>query len=231
MAIGSTLPFPVAGDGGAVLTADERERAARFCFKQDAARWVAARSFVRRTLGKVLAMRPEDVVFDVSRAGKPKLAGVHRGLGCNWSHAGDWVALAWVNGVEVGIDLEVIRPDFPVVEVADRFFTAGECAALGRVAGKARQVLFFQLWTAKEALMKAVGLGLGLPPEEIDCVIADGGPCAYRSHPDWRLHRHSYTEAGMEVAVAAPAEVSPAVRWPEIQAGAAPGERASVLVA
>lgn len=176
-------------------------------------------------------MPPGSLVFNVSETGKPALAGPCRGIRCNWSHAGDWVAVAWAEGVDVGIDLEVVRWDFPAMEVAGHFFTPAERSALGRATGKARQRLFFQLWTAKEALMKAVGLGVGLPPEAIDCEMESDGPVGYRNHPMWRMDRRSYAQVGLELAVATPVEAAVTIGWPGFQALAlSEGDRASVRV-
>lgn len=86
--------------------------------------------------------------------GKPQLAD---GLvEFNLSHAGRWVVCALANAA-VGIDVEQLRP-FDL-QLAWRFFHQRECAALAGLPAAAQHDYFFRLWTAKEAYMKALGLG------------------------------------------------------------------------
>ena len=70
----------------------------------------------------------------------------------------------------IGIDLETVDPDFPAVEIAEEFFLPEERDWIGE-GGVER---FFHLWTAKEALMKATGRGMSLPPDKIFVSISDG---------------------------------------------------------
>lgn len=90
----------------------------------------------------------------IGRYGKPRLAD---GLvEFNLSHAGRWVVCALAN-TAVGIDVEQVRP-FDL-QLARRFFHPRECAALASLPAAAQHDYFFRLWTAKEAYMKALGLG------------------------------------------------------------------------
>ena len=60
----------------------------------------------------------------------------------------------------MGIDVEQVR-DLPnSADIADRMFTRAEGALIGRLAGAARRDAFFALWTAKEAVVKALGRSL-----------------------------------------------------------------------
>ena len=61
--------------------------------------------------------------------------------------------------VEVGLDLERVTRDAPV-ELAQRYFAVEEEQWLNDLPPSARQTGFFQLWTMKEAFIKATGDGL-----------------------------------------------------------------------
>jgi len=64
--------------------------------------------------------------------------------------------------VAVGIDVEANERDLDAARLAERFFAATEAAALAALPERARRERFYDLWTVKEAIVKA--LGLALPP-------------------------------------------------------------------
>jgi 4'-phosphopantetheinyl transferase len=76
-------------------------------------------------------------------------------------------------GTEVGVDVEVVAPRNVPVEVAERFFSAAEVAHLRACADGVRDVRFTELWTLKEAYIKAVGTGLSHPLDTFS-VLPDG---------------------------------------------------------
>ncbi|MET0323302.1 MAG: 4'-phosphopantetheinyl transferase superfamily protein [Duganella sp.] len=88
--------------------------------------------------------------------GKPRLRGPALPE-FNLSHAGQWVVCA-VAPSPVGIDIEQVRAID--LGIARRFFQCGEYAALLARPEPERCDYFFRLWTAKEAYVKALGLGL-----------------------------------------------------------------------
>lgn len=88
--------------------------------------------------------------------GKPRLR-MASPLEFNVSHAGQWVVCA-LAPTAVGIDIERVREID--LRIAERFFQPAEYAALMAHAPGQRAACFFRLWTAKEAYVKALGLGL-----------------------------------------------------------------------
>lgn len=78
----------------------------------------------------------------------------------NWSHGSDHAAIALARHVVPGIDLETVRPRENALELARRFFHPAESAALAALPVSARTHAFLQLWTAKEAVLKATGRGI-----------------------------------------------------------------------
>lgn len=93
--------------------------------------------------------------------GRPRLDGDLARWDCNWSHSGDGLLVALGEDVRVGIDLERLRPRARALELAERFFTAGELAWLHAMPSTAvRDHAFLRLWCAKEAVLKAHGHGI-----------------------------------------------------------------------
>ncbi len=68
------LPPTSVAEAYAVLAGDEIDRARRYKFTRDRLRFVAARSFLRRTLAEYLSLSPLDLSFVYGTFGKPLLA-------------------------------------------------------------------------------------------------------------------------------------------------------------
>jgi 4'-phosphopantetheinyl transferase len=150
------------------LSPDERARAGRFVFPRDRVAFVAAHALLRQTLSDFADVPPEAWAWSLTAHGKPRLADAHAGCGLsfNLSHTDGLVACAVSRGVDVGdvgIDAESLTPRVDPLEIADRFFSTAEVAALRACADGDRQQRFIELWTLKEAYVKAIGEGLSHP--------------------------------------------------------------------
>jgi 4'-phosphopantetheinyl transferase len=147
----------------AVSTLSEEERAqyARFHFARDSRDYAAAHALLRTVLSRDSNRRPESWRFDKTAHGKPYLIGDGEGSrSFSLSHTHGMVACAVANGGDVGVDVECVDRDPNVLEIASRFFSPAEAQLLGRLDGESRRRRFFELWTLKEALVKAIGVGL-----------------------------------------------------------------------
>ena len=170
------------------LSREEEARAARFHHPTDRDTWRAGRAWIRHHLGETLGLPASQIVFATDHRGRPSIKGAPPGFDCNWSHSGAWIALAFSHEARVGIDIECLRDDFPVDDVSRSVCSPAELAALRDAVDPAsRRALFFHLWTAKEALMKATGLGVALEPAAIDVECHQLHPIRFASHPHWHL--------------------------------------------
>lgn len=139
-----------------LLSPDERERAERFKVPEAAERFTLARGLLRRALGGVLGEEPASLEFSYGPQGKPGLEG--KAVSFNLSHSEDWAAIAIAKGREVGVDLEKIRPHEP--RLAERYFSAPEAILYRATVREKQELAFFHFWTAKEAYLKARGVGI-----------------------------------------------------------------------
>lgn len=151
-----------------ILSEDERKRGERFYFQRDRERFVAARGQLRSLLAGYLGLKPGELRFRYGPYGKPNLVFSRSGmLRFNLSHSDELVLYAVARDREIGVDLERVRADVPY-EVAERFFSPRERAALRELPSDLRRTAFYTLWTSKEAYLKARGVGLSLPLNGID---------------------------------------------------------------
>lgn len=154
------------------LPPEEQARAARFRQPADVARFVLGRRTLRRILAERLGCSPVAVPLISGPNGKPALAAGRASWQFNVTHSGDWVCLVLAWERRVGIDLEAWR-DLEYAVLAERAFAPEERAALAGAPAAERVAMFFAIWTRKEALLKARGLGLGAFPLEGFTVEAD----------------------------------------------------------
>ncbi|MDX2287862.1 MAG: 4'-phosphopantetheinyl transferase superfamily protein [Hyphomicrobiaceae bacterium] len=165
----------------AVLAAPERQRASRLLDPEHRARFVFAHGLKREILARYTGERPQDLRFTAGVRGKPVLVPADPSAHVppahfNMSHTRDLVALAVCRTVPIGIDVEAIRPVSP--GLARRFFSAREAVALEALTGDARQRAFFRVWTAKEAVTKALGTGIAHGLDRFAVTVAHDAPLA-----------------------------------------------------
>ncbi|HEY8063397.1 MAG TPA: 4'-phosphopantetheinyl transferase superfamily protein [Methylosinus sp.] len=134
-----------------VLNTEERERALRFFRHEDRLRMVSTRAALRRLLGERIGADPATLRFTAGRYGRPELAG--GGVSFNVSHSGDCALVAFSRHWAVGVDIERVDATADVAGLATITLTREEREGID-VAG------FFERWVAKEAALKALGLGI-----------------------------------------------------------------------
>ena len=148
----------------AMLSRDEKERAGGFFFERDRQRFVVARGILRMLIGRYLSCRPDEVVFAYGPNGKPSLH-PDTGLYFNVAHSEGLALYAFTRVGEVGIDVECMR-DLPEWEqIAESAFSSHELAQLRACPPEKRRGEFFRAWTRQEAVLKALGTGLGAVAE------------------------------------------------------------------
>lgn len=187
------------------LSEDETARAARFATDTLKQRWAASRAGMRGILGTVLERAPESLVFGAGEHGRPFLEGVDCPYSFNLSHSEGLAALVICEAV-AGVDIERVRPLYR--DVADMFFSPAENEALKAMDEAERAEGFYRCWTAKEAVLKALGSGLSISGKSFTVDFAGPGAPALieanwkgRETGDWQMAAFE-PEAGFAGAVA-----------------------------
>jgi 4'-phosphopantetheinyl transferase len=160
------------------LSPKEREHAERYRQLGDTARYRATRVLVRGVLAGLLGRGPAELEFVEGAHGRPALLPGSGPLDFNASRSRAWVGLVVSPaGVSCGIDVEDVSRKTDVLAIA-RAFAPEERALLEAAAEKERRRHFFELWTLKEATLKALGTGLTLSLSA----------CAFRLEPPGAPH-------------------------------------------
>lgn len=168
------------------LSAAEQEQASRFRFEKDARHWRACRAALRSILGGTLGIDPAAIDFEFGRHGKPRLAPPHGALHFNLSHCPDLALVALSRNGPLGIDLEAADRAPSLLGCESSFCHPEEIARLpANASGRAAALL--DLWTSKEALLKALGTGMSLAPESVS-LAGPGGHAADPRLSPFALH-------------------------------------------
>ncbi|HEX2049968.1 MAG TPA: 4'-phosphopantetheinyl transferase superfamily protein [Actinomycetota bacterium] len=142
----------------APLPAAERARIGRYRFADDRMRALLAALLVRTLAARHAGIAAADVEIVRGELDRPALAWPAGWPGdVNASHSGRWVACGACGRGRIGVDVEMVRAVDP--GLARRVFSPSERRYLA-AGGDER---FFELWTLKEALVKATGRGLQTP--------------------------------------------------------------------
>jgi len=159
-----------------VLSAAELERAARFRFERDRTRFAVGRAQLRHILGSYLQIPPGDLAFEYGPKGKPCLSATASGpaLMFNLAHSEDLALLAVTRTGPVGVDVERIRSLPDADDLVSRFFSPAEAARFRAVPEPQRATAFFNLWTRKEAWLKATGEGIGCGLNQVEVTFLPG---------------------------------------------------------
>lgn len=155
-----------------VLSDDEREAAARFHHAADAVRSAATRAVLRRELAAALGQAPAALRFTRSARGRPALAGEPSPLDFNVAHGGDHALVVWSRVRRVGIDVEPLRLSWDWRPLAR--MVLGEADARRIASAPEPAALFLDVWTAKEALLKADGRGIAGGLDSFSVLSDDG---------------------------------------------------------
>lgn len=161
-----------------ILSLEEQSRAERFHSEQDRLHFIVGRIVLRILLSQYLMINPNHIEFHYKSNGKPYLTSKYGGdnLFFNLAHSNKLALYSFACAREVGIDLEYIRSLTNFEQIAARFFSAGENATLQKLTGSQKLEAFFSCWTRKEAYIKAIGVGLSYPINQVDVTLAPGEP-------------------------------------------------------
>jgi 4'-phosphopantetheinyl transferase len=191
-----------------LLTDAERQNCARYVHAIDRHRCIAARWLARQCLSTYSDLHPQTWRFAAGRYGKPFVESPRfdPALSFNLSHGGDLVVCAVTERHDVGVDVEPCAHAKAIEEVAETVFTDDELVELDESSAAERTWKLVELWTLKEALMKATGQGFSLPPRTFSLSLGRKTPALVRVPMEvgqaGDFHFHTWRAEAHVIAVA-----------------------------
>ena len=160
-----------------ILSAEELRRANGYRFHRDRRRFIVRRALLRQLLARYARCDPSQIVLGTGRFGKPYLVRTSDvpPLRFSLSHSRDTAVFALTLGRAVGVDVES-RVPLEYMPIAKRFFCPRELRVLMSAPASAQRGIFLQLWTCKEAALKAIGAGLSIPLTDVEVDLEHDAP-------------------------------------------------------
>lgn len=161
----------------ALLTEDERRKRDRLRFDWGRHQCLVTRALVRTVLSRYAPVDPARWRFVTNEHGRPAIAepASAASLRFNLSHTRGLVVCLVAREREVGVDVEDRERDGKLLDVADRYFSPGEVAALRALPSREQLDRFFVYWTLKESYIKARGMGLAIPLSHFSFEVDEPG--------------------------------------------------------
>ena len=142
------------------LSAQEQEKAAIFRFIKDQHSYIITHALLRNLLGNFLNSEPASIEFISNEFGKPMVSHGNRKIHFNISHRCGLSTLAFSAKSEIGVDVEKVDPEFDFDLIAKAHFSDAENRFIDEGKHESGK-RFYTVWTRKEALLKAIGTGIG----------------------------------------------------------------------
>jgi len=148
---------------------EDHERSRYAAYGTSAARreYLGTRALSRTALAHYSGQPAECLRFGTDHLGRPGMTSPSMpGLSFSLAKTRELAVGLFAFDQDVGIDVELVAP-IEAVEMARRFFSGEELSELSRLDEDARLSRFYELWTLREAYLKARGIGLTLPLDQL----------------------------------------------------------------
>jgi 4'-phosphopantetheinyl transferase len=148
-----------------LLSSEEKNRSKHFIFNRDRNRFVVRHGLLRIILSHYIDIEPNCIEFVFGQNGKPALKGIvnNYDIRFNLSFSEGLCLFAITRCREIGIDIEFDGRSLDYDQIIHNFFAEKEKFFFRHIDKNQKKAAFFKLWTKKEALVKAIGIGLFFP--------------------------------------------------------------------
>jgi 4'-phosphopantetheinyl transferase len=162
-----------------LLSPTEHAKHQAYRFERHRHEYLVTRAVERAVLSACLGCPPAGLAFARNEYGRPELV-PGSPLRFNLTNTVAMVACAVAVGRELGVDAEPLARGDDILGIAETVFTSYERATLESLELTARRRRAVELWTLKEAYMKARGMGMSLPVKELEIVFDAEGVTGLR---------------------------------------------------
>lgn len=150
------------------LSDQEKTQAEKFINKPLRDRYVMSHGLLRYLLSLYISSEPHEIQYSVNQFGKPFLKEKSSRVQFNMSHSKDYAAYIIGLDYQIGIDIEWKDKTINFEEISDLVLSPAETNNFKTLEPKKKFHTFYDIWTKKEAIVKAIGEGLSYPIKTIE---------------------------------------------------------------
>jgi len=154
------------------LSVNEKRNAAIYAYDIDTYLFSVRHNLLRIILGDYLNCDPGKIKFNSNHYQKPHIAHPNTTIQFNISSSSNRFVAAFCQQHTIGVDIELIRQIEDIPQLVNDYFTKEECDWINSQPDDLMKPAFFQIWSKKEALVKAIGKGLNIELKKIN-VLSD----------------------------------------------------------
>lgn len=152
-----------------LLCEQERNRVNEFYFETSKLRFIVSRGMLRILLSYYTNISSSNIDFCTNKYGKLFLKNYPE-LQFNMSYSNKIICYAFTLFHPLGVDVEWKNPDFDISTVIEFVLTPTEQKFFMGANLEEKSSIFYEIWSKKEALVKAIGVGLSYPIHTIDVI-------------------------------------------------------------
>lgn len=140
-----------------VLSLAEHKQVSEYKFEKERVSYIISHVLLRYFISNFIEISPEKIIFSRNPFGKPQIE--RKNFCFNLSHAIRKTIIGFFKK-DIGVDIEYINKELDIDKLSQLALTINEITLLNQLTIEKKNVRFFELWTRKEALLKAIGTGL-----------------------------------------------------------------------
>lgn len=156
-----------------IISIEEMRRKEKLHFQKDKDKYLTCRYCLRKVLEKYLSYNASEIRFEFNAYQKPYILSEQNEslISFNMSHTDHLLYIAIGKKQEIGIDIEEIKEkDGKKENLSEVFMSPKELQFFEQIESD-KLLHFYQIWTQKEAYLKAIGTGFSTDPKKIDMVL------------------------------------------------------------
>lgn len=145
-----------------ILCDEEKARLNLFAFSEDRKRYAVSHLILRKIVSDETGIGMKSISFGKGSNGKPFLNNKINNIKFNLSHSEYRIAI-FINsdGYECGVDIEEPHNRYGSFDdISKKYFSPKDHQQIQNADPKKKSEYFLSFWTQKEALLKAMGVGL-----------------------------------------------------------------------
>ena len=148
------------------LSDQEKAQADKFINTNLKDKYIISHGLLRHLLAFYVRIKPQNIQYSINQFGKPFLTNCR--IQFNMSHSKDYATYIIALDYQVGIDIEWKDKTINFQEIADLVLSPAEINIFNKLNSEEQFHAFYNIWTKKEAIIKAIGQGLSYPIKTID---------------------------------------------------------------